>query len=89
MHRVETAPEGAPVRHVDQLSERDAEALFELTRGRSVPAPGLVPGEVVVFTSYYRVVEVESATPAGTVEPSAGADREVAPDGDGRSPVRR
>ncbi|MFC7098383.1 hypothetical protein ACFQKD_13825 [Halobaculum marinum] len=89
VRRAETVPEGATVRHVDQLSERDKSALYELSRGEAVRAPGLEPGEVVVFTSYYRVVEATTAAPVTTDGPPAEQDREAAPDGGAPSPVRR
>lgn len=53
------------VRHVDQLEADTRAGLRALMNGESRPVPGLDPGEVVVSTSYLRVVAAK--TPA-TVE---------------------
>jgi hypothetical protein len=46
------------VRDVDQLSPAGRDAFIDAVGGsaRAVDAPGLVAGDVVRFTEYYRVV---------------------------------
>ncbi|WP_174811935.1 hypothetical protein [Salinadaptatus halalkaliphilus] len=55
---VESVPPTATVRHVDQLEADALEAFLELVSGnrsRDVDETTLEPGEVVVFTEYYRL----------------------------------
>jgi len=58
LERVESVAPDATVRHVDQLDSETLEAVYTaLSADRSVPAAGtgLEPGEVIVFTDYFRV----------------------------------
>ncbi|WP_435127855.1 hypothetical protein [Halobaculum sp. D14] len=75
----EAVPEKATVRHVDQLSEGELEAVADMADGEKRRTPGLQPGDVVVFTSYYRVVAAERGGVDSTVAGTAA---------DGGSPVR-
>ena len=58
LERVESVAPDATVRHVDQLGSDALEAVYAARcTDRSVPAAGtgLEPGEVIVFTDYFRV----------------------------------
>ncbi|MFC4542986.1 hypothetical protein ACFO5R_13745 [Halosolutus amylolyticus] len=58
---VATVDANATVRHVDQFDEETLSALWSaIETDRSLPAAGtgLEPGDVVVFTDYYRVDRV-------------------------------
>jgi|GEM_PF-231053 len=58
LERVESVAPDATVRHVDQLDSDTLEAVYEaISTDRSVLAAGttLEPGEVIVFTDYFRV----------------------------------
>jgi len=48
-------PVADDVRHFDQLSHREQRAFLRLYRGADPAAVPLATGQVVVFTSYYRV----------------------------------
>jgi len=55
---VEEVPADAHVRHFDELSHREQRRFLRLVEEGSVPREGdgaLSPGDVVVFTEYYRV----------------------------------
>jgi hypothetical protein len=55
---VEEPPADAAVRHFDELSHRAQRRFLRLVEQGSVPREGdgaLAPGQVVVFTEYYRV----------------------------------
>ncbi|OVE84659.1 hypothetical protein B2G88_09720 [Natronolimnobius baerhuensis] len=58
VERVDTAPTAAPIRHVDELNPETFEAFYELVTA-DVPLQagesGLEPGEIIVFTDYFRV----------------------------------
>jgi len=61
LERVESVAPDATVRHVDQLDSDTLDAVYEaLSADRPVPAgrTGLEPGEVIVFTDYFRVERV-------------------------------
>ncbi|MFD1563421.1 hypothetical protein ACFR99_07660 [Haloarchaeobius amylolyticus] len=61
LERVESVTPDATVRHVDQLDSDALEAVYEaISADRPVPAAGtgLEPGEVIVFTDYFRVERV-------------------------------
>jgi len=53
-------PADARVRHYDELDEGTQTYLESVARGHATdggnPDPSLSPGDVVVFTDYYRVV---------------------------------
>lgn len=58
LERVESVPADATVRHVDQLDSETFGAFYDAVTGDhcvSDPTPDLEPGEVIVFTDYYRV----------------------------------
>jgi len=55
---VEEPPADASVRHFDELSHRAQRRFLRLVEQGTVPREGdgaLSPGQVVVFTEYYRV----------------------------------
>lgn len=56
VRHAESVAEEATVRHVDQLSERARADFLALIAGERRSVPDLDIGEVVVHTSYYRVV---------------------------------
>ncbi|MFB1063804.1 hypothetical protein [Natrinema sp. H-ect4] len=61
LERVESVERDATVRHVDQLDSETLAAFYgAITGDRTVPitATDLEPGEVIVFTDYYRVKRV-------------------------------
>ncbi|WP_226039327.1 hypothetical protein [Natrinema sp. DC36] len=61
LERVESVERNATVRHVDQLDSETLAAFYGAVTGdRAVPvtATDLEPGEVIVFTEYYRVERV-------------------------------
>ncbi len=61
LERVPSAPADATVRHVDQLDTETLDAVYRaVADDRPVPAAetDLEPGEVIVFTDYYRVERV-------------------------------
>ena len=58
LERVESVAANTSVRHVDQLDTGTLDAFYDaVTQGRPVTAADvdLEPGEVIVFTDYYRV----------------------------------
>jgi hypothetical protein len=58
LERIESVPASATVRHVDQLDSETFEAFYDAVTGDhcvSAGATDLEPGEVIVFTEYYRV----------------------------------
>ena len=59
LERVESVSEAETVRHVDQLDTETLAAFYETVDGDESTLDAdadLEPGEVVVFTEYYRVV---------------------------------
>jgi len=55
---VDEVPGDTRVRHFDELSHREQRRFLRLVEEGSVPREGdgaLSPGDVVVFTEYYRV----------------------------------
>ena len=61
LERVESVATDATVRHVDQLDSETLESVFRaVSENRPVPVAetDLEPGEVIVFTDYYRVERV-------------------------------
>jgi len=61
LERVESVDLNATVRHVDQLDSETLAAFYEAVTGdRAVPvtATDLEPGEIIVFTDYYRVERI-------------------------------
>ena len=81
----ERVPEAATVRHVDQLSEETLNALVAMADGESVRAAGVESGDIVVFTSYLRVVRADRGREAGrgeTVEPVEPTEPVEAADAD-------
>ncbi|WP_440763464.1 hypothetical protein [Natronorubrum sp. DTA7] len=58
LERVESVTAETTVRYVDQLDTETLDSFYgALTQGRSISATDadLEPGEVIVFTDYYRV----------------------------------
>ena len=55
--RTDTVPEGARVRHYDELGEPAQRLLAAAENGERAAgsAPGLADGDVVVYTDYYRI----------------------------------
>lgn len=63
---IASVPSDASVRHVDELSDRARERLFEIlfrdswTTVESTVASELLRNDVVKFTAYYRITPGES-----------------------------
>lgn len=59
LHRTDSVQAAPRVRHVDQLDEPTRERFYELVESGSPSAAaddvGLVDGDVIVFSDYYRV----------------------------------
>ncbi|ELZ18865.1 hypothetical protein NP511_13130 [Natrinema thermotolerans] len=61
LERVPSVPADATVRHVDQFETETLDAIYRaVTEDRPVSAAetDLEPGEVIVFTDYFRVERV-------------------------------
>ena len=61
LERVETVAAAETVRHVDQLETETLDAFYATLTGTqsiSVAETNLEPGEIIVFTDYYRVESV-------------------------------
>ncbi|OLZ39792.1 hypothetical protein A6E15_01805 [Natrinema saccharevitans] len=58
LERIPSVPADATVRHVDQFETGTLDVIYHaVAENRPIPAAetGLEPGEVLVFTDYYRV----------------------------------